>query len=173
MLHHPPLTSVAAQLLEQLNDAIARLTAEQYASECNLLSGQTIGKHVRHILELFEEWLNGQQIGKVNYDARQRQLVIETDAQEAQAFAHRINHQLQKVNEDKMITVVGSFALHAPEIVLQSSVMRELAYNIEHAIHHMAIIQIVIRHQYPHIQLPETFGIAFATRNHQSKHVHA
>lgn len=170
---HPPLTLVATQLLEQLNDAIVRLSNEQYASECNLLAGQTIGKHVRHILELFEEWLNGQQTGQVNYDARRRQLVVETDIQEAQSFALRIIYHLQKVHDDKALTVAGSYALHAPEITLQSSVMRELAYNIEHAIHHMAIIQIVIRHQYPHIQLPETFGVAFATQNHLSKHVHA
>ena len=50
---------------------------------------------------------------------------------------------------------------------INSSVERELAYNIEHAIHHMAIIKIAVNTVFPRVQLPQNFGVAYSTVRYQ------
>jgi hypothetical protein len=47
--------------------------------------------------------------------------------------------------------------------------LRELVYNIEHAVHHMALIRIGVREVAPHITLPPDFGVAASTIRHQQK----
>jgi uncharacterized damage-inducible protein DinB len=51
---------------------------------------------------------------------------------------------------------------------LTTTVKRELVYNIEHAVHHMALMKIGIREIAPGISLPADFGIAASTLRHQS-----
>jgi hypothetical protein len=45
---------------------------------------------------------------------------------------------------------------------------RELAYNIEHTIHHMAIIKQSIIEHFTYIDLPEYFGVASSTVRYAS-----
>ena len=54
-------------------------------------------------------------------------------------------------------------------VELTTSLKRELIYNIEHAVHHMAIIKIAIKESLPHIALPEDFGIAYSTIKYQKE----
>jgi len=46
---------------------------------------------------------------------------------------------------------------------IHSNIKRELVYNLEHAIHHMAIIRIGVINIAPEIELSEGFGIAPST----------
>ena len=50
-----------------------------------------------------------------------------------------------------------------------SNLDRELVYNIEHAIHHMALIKIGIKEVAPQLQLPEGFGVANSTIRHKKQ----
>ena len=52
------------------------------------------------------------------------------------------------------------------DLKVQSNYHRELAYNIEHAIHHMALIKLAIRKQCKYIVLPEHFRIVSSTVRH-------
>ena len=38
----------------QLSDSLDQLETEQYTYPCKNLSGNTIGQHVRHIIEMFQ-----------------------------------------------------------------------------------------------------------------------
>ena len=40
--------------------------------------------------------------------------------------------------------------------------------NVEHAIHHMALIQVAVKNAFGHIELPPHFGVAYSTVQHQS-----
>jgi hypothetical protein len=46
---------------------------------------------------------------------------------------------------------------------MDTNYFRELTYNIEHAVHHMAIIKIGIREVANYVTLPADFGIAAST----------
>ena len=49
------------------------------------------------------------------------------------------------------------------DVMIDSNLAREITYNIEHIIHHMALIKIGIRDICPYVELPEGFGIAVST----------
>ncbi len=50
---------------------------------------------------------------------------------------------------------------------MPSSFHREVAYNIEHAIHHMALLKVAVNQTLHYIQLPENFGVASSTVRYQ------
>jgi len=52
---------------------------------------------------------------------------------------------------------------------MNSSYFRELQYNIEHAIHHMAIIKIAIGACFTEVELPANFGVAYSTVRYQKQ----
>ena len=54
---------------------------------------------------------------------------------------------------------------------IPSTFERELVYNIEHTIHHLALIAIGFRAYFPHVSLSEHFGVASSTVAHQKKAV--
>ena len=63
----------------QLAETIRQLTPEQYAQPCGNLVNNTIGQHVRHIIELFQCLENGYSESHVNYEKRKRDKQIETN----------------------------------------------------------------------------------------------
>ena len=48
-------------------------------------------------------------------------------------------------------------------MTIETNYLRELTYNIEHAVHHMAIIKIGIREVAPYVVIPGDFGIAVSS----------
>jgi hypothetical protein len=52
-------------------------------------------------------------------------------------------------------------------VTIDTTFFRELAYNIEHAVHHMAIVKIGVREVAPYITLDKDFGVAASTIRHK------
>jgi hypothetical protein len=50
---------------------------------------------------------------------------------------------------------------------VETTALRELVYNIEHAVHHMAIMKIGVREIASYIGLSSDFGIAASTIRHK------
>jgi hypothetical protein len=48
-------------------------------------------------------------------------------------------------------------------ITIETNYFRELTYNIEHAVHHMAIMKIGIREVAGQVVIPTSFGVATST----------
>jgi len=74
----------------QLTASVGQLTDEQYVHQCQTLTGATIGKHVRHVIELFQSLQNGYEHGIVNYDSRKRDIRIENEKQLALSLLNEI-----------------------------------------------------------------------------------
>lgn len=165
------LTHVSVHLFNQLKNLITDLTDDSYSMPVQILSGNTLAKHIRHILELYEEMMSGIETGMINYDARKRNLLLEHDRQFTLQFIDELKVKIENLTIDKPVLLETIF--DSTKSVLQTSIQRELAYNIEHAIHHMAILQIAIKSQFPHIQLSEQFGIAYSTQAYLKQNVHA
>ena len=146
--------------LEQLNDV-------QYSMECSILSNATIGKHLRHVIELFQSLEQGYSTGIVNYDKRKRDTRIETDKEFALTLLSEIRNGLNKVNKDLILE--SSYDEDSNEVVsIKTNYNREIAYNLEHTIHHMALIRVGIN-AVSDIQLPENYGVASSTVRHRQE----
>jgi hypothetical protein len=145
----------------QLADTLGQLSADQYSQPCNTLFNNTIGQHVRHIIELFQCLDKGYEGGIVNYEKRKRDTNIETDKELAGRLLLEVHSNLNRDN--KTLTLEASYDDHSSEpITIETNYFREIAYNLEHTIHHMALIRVGIT-EVASIALPDDFGVASST----------
>jgi len=145
----------------QLSESIRELTSEEYTYPINTLFNATIGQHVRHIIELFLELEKGYETGRVNYDKRKRDYAIETNKDAAIELLHGIFLGLKKF--DKHLLLEAGCDEHSTDTVLISTnYFRELMYNLEHTVHHMALIRVGIN-EVSSVIVPEYFGVASST----------
>lgn len=151
----------------QLAETIRQLTTSQYVQPCTNLVNNTIGQHVRHIIELFQCLEKGYPDNSVNYEKRKRDAVIETDKEFALHLLQDIYSNLNKPNKD--LVLQACYDDHSPDpISIPTNYYREIAYNLEHTIHHMALIRVGIN-EVSDIQLPEDFGVASSTVKHRKQ----
>ena len=149
------------KLLLQLQDVLESLTDDQYASPVDLLSGATTGQHVRHIVEFLQELDNGYESGTVNYDRRLRSHVLETNRFLAIGL---LTERIVGMDwPDKELVLMAYVSPgDAEQVSIRTTYFRELLYNIEHMVHHMALLRVaitVIANQ----TLPAAFGVAAST----------
>jgi hypothetical protein len=152
-------------ILNQLAESLKLLTQEQYAKKCGALNGSTIGGHTRHVIELYQCLLNGYNTGIVNYEKRKRDLAIETNNKIACELLNGITQAINK--ENKYLQLEGCFtSITDEEYSISTNYYREVVYNLEHTIHHMALIRVGIN-ALGNITLPEDFGVAPSTIKHK------
>lgn len=168
------LLSASHGVLTQLHRLALSLSTTQYTMPLDLLGGNTIGKHYRHIIEFYQCLMRDAEV--VNYDKRLRNTDIENSPVIANSIIEEIVTQLnaEKI-ADRQLFYNADFSETGTEaICVTTSFGRELAYNIEHAMHHMAILQMVVKNYFKDIELEEGFGVAASTlRYQQQNHVHS
>lgn len=150
--------------LNDLIDLLNQLSNSEYSNLCADLSGASIGKHTRHIIEMFQCLENQYDFGVVNYDNRNRNLQIESDTLFAILNIKDIQANLFK--EDKILQLRQY--IEGEEIIIQSNYFRELLYNFEHCIHHQALIKVAIL-KFEHVLVDANFGIARSTIEYRNK----
>jgi hypothetical protein len=144
-------------LLEVLPDGV-------YDRPSTLLSQATIGQHTRHIVEMYQGLMSGYGSGLIEYDKRKRDYRIETDTAFAIDMINEVIPELDKVNKPLQI----NSEIDEREFILQSNYDRELMYNLEHAVHHMALIKVAII-EMTDITLPKEFGVAPTTLQYRAQ----
>jgi hypothetical protein len=161
------LFAAVKKSIQQLTDALDQLTAEQYSAASANLSGSSIGQHTRHIIELYQCLLIGYEQQYVCYDDRKRDVRIETDL----AFAKQslLNIATSVEREDIQLQLAGVYDEEAQEqLQLSTNYYRELLYNYEHTIHHMALIRVGLK-EAGATSIAENFGIASSTIRHREQ----
>jgi hypothetical protein len=144
--------------LNELSDLLSQLSNEDYAAPCFGLSNATIGEHTRHIIEMFQCVENQYEAGVINYDDRKRDYRIQTDTAFAKDILVEISNQLEKPNKNLQLQQI----VDGEELLIESNYNRELLYNLEHCIHHQALIKVAIL-QNDSIVIDENFGVARST----------
>ena len=157
------IQSVKNNLSENI-DLLRQLTNEEFTQQNPELSNATIGEHMRHIIELFGCLLENYDYGLINYDDRKRDLLLQTDKNEAIAIIEKYLLELDKPNKPLSLT----HNCFSPIELLHTNYFRELIYNLEHSIHHQALIKVAL-HSLPHIKIPSTFGVAPSTLEYRKQ----
>jgi len=148
-------------VFHQLDESLRNLSEAQYRQPVKILFDATIGQHVRHIIELFHCLEKGYNTGIVNYEKRKRDHEIENNKELASSLLKEIYQNIDRSNKE--ISLEAEDYCDPMEIVsIPSNYYRELAYNLEHTIHHMALIRIGIN-EISSVRLPEEFGVAYST----------
>jgi hypothetical protein len=158
------LSKACSQILHQLSELVHQLREEDFNRPSKALSNSTIGQHLRHTLEFFMCFESGFEAGIINYDKRAHDKLIESDKYIALAAIDRIKLFVSSLNTNKSLLLEVGYDLTQEEFIsIETNVLRELVYNIEHAVHHMAIMKIGVREIAGYINLPYDFGIAAST----------
>lgn len=148
--------------LQVLKGIIQRLDDTQYDAPLEVLSNSTIGQHVRHVLEFYLCLLTSLDTGTVNYDNRQRDLALQSHVQNCVNTIEHVIHRLNANRTNLPLTLEGEHGIDSPvPFSVNSNVQRELAFNLEHAIHHQALIKIGLRQLGQ--QMERGFGVAPST----------
>ena len=147
------------------------LSDEFYSSPLDILSGSSIGQHMRHIVEFYTCLLSQQQGQVINYDLRTRNQLIEEYPKSCALAIGDILAQLDDFASD-----FESKPLRFKNCNLETdmefsgvttSFKRELVYCLDHCIHHQYFIKIgLISLKLGHY-IHEDFGIAPSTLMHR------
>ncbi len=158
------MKTVAKENLMQLKDLLAKIKREDYTRKHDVLSGATIGQHIRHILEFYLLLVSGSFTGIISYDKRKRDIQIESDPEFGINTIDRLLPGIETLNEANPVKFEGDYSSdgNAGNLII-SSVGRELAYCIEHSIHHQALIKAGLIGLGLKSLTDEYFGVAYST----------
>jgi hypothetical protein len=166
------LQKACTNILNQLKNLVNEISEQDFIKPAETLSRSTIGQHLRHTLEFFICFEQGCEKGLINYDKRAHDKLIESDKFIALSALQRIQDFVEKNTADHPLRLeVGYDLIKEDFVTVDTNYTRELVYNIEHAVHHMAIMKIGVREVAPYISLPPDFGIAASTIRHKESQV--
>ncbi len=156
--------NASKRTLEQLKEVLTILPSDSYSTPCKTLSEATIGQHTRHIIELYQCAFNGYDQATVCYDKRKRDKRLEIDKQFALVQLETIQGALIKPNKE----LIMEYYLNGILEKIGSNYFREVMYNLEHTIHHKALIKVGIN-ELTHLILPASFGLAPSTLQYREQ----
>lgn len=146
--------------LSHLNELLQCISDEAYIKPIKALNGGNIGAHTRHIIEFIQCLLEQYHLGQINYDLRKRNLEIETLKAVAILQTEKLIEHLE--TEDKPLQHIFTNYNNQKEIC-STTYFREIVYNIEHCIHHEALIKVALTElNLRHLTAPN-FGVAPST----------
>ena len=150
-------------VLAQAEFYLKRIDNKDYAKPIPILSNSFIGQHTRHFIEFYQCLVQQASSGKINYDDRKRDYQLENNQEFALAAIQSIKSEIGGFTFDLQLMLETCNSEEAP---IPTNFARELLYNIEHTIHHLALIKVGILSVCPDMELPKTFGFAPSTIKH-------
>lgn len=158
------LKNAVKNVLDQLAAVVYQISEKDFKKPVDTLNNATVGQHIRHTLEFFTCLLDGYINGTVNYDKRNHDKGMERDKAQAMTTLSSIISFIDKVDENYRFKLQVDYGIEADlTCSIETNFNRELAYNVEHAIHHMALIKIGVQAICPNVEIPANFGVANST----------
>lgn len=165
----PKIVSDLADVLEQGRELIASITQEEYAATPCGVKASSIGAHYRHHIEhvqiLLDADLSAGQL--IDYDNRKRDALIESNREVALKRTDSLIATLRTLDEDNLDSTLQmahrTCVKDSPRIA-DSTLRRELLFLTSHAIHHYALMKLVL--ELTGHQLDASFGVMPSTLAH-------
>jgi len=153
----------------QLKALIHRLSPQAYRQLLGAERQQAIGKHVRHIIDHYDAFLQslrGDDTCYLDYEAREREATLERDPKVGCDRLERLQEALIALGSeyDSHDAIDLRHATGGAELACRTSVGRELVFLSSHAVHHMAIIGLLAEQM--GIVPPKDFGVHPSTLRH-------
>ena len=167
MIECKTLVSENNSYLQQAIDLIEKLDDDLYTSHDSPYYLSGVGKHIRHLLDFYENFLMGWR-ELIDYDARRREERLENDRlyciQRIKETMNDLNILPEAAASVKKRLLVKNDEIaegHTRDSFTHSTVERELQFLKFHVVHHFAIIAMILKIQ--GFVTPEDFGIAPST----------
>ena len=159
----PPVMALRERLAELMR-LVVTLPAEEYRARTTNASG-AIGEHVRHVLDHLSALISASPTAVLSYDHRTRGTSVESDPSAAVREMMRLDLALERWVDrslDEPIAVAAVLDADGQSVTGWSTLARELAFVMNHTIHHQAIIALLLEFQ-GHEPLDDRFGYAPST----------
>ena len=158
------MKTTAKENLYQLMELLEKIDYEKYTVKPSILAGASIGQHMRHILEFYLLLVSGSFSGTICYDKRERDIKLETNPDFAIQTIERLIKGIDTLDYNLHIKLEANYTtVNNTQNLIHSSVGRELAYCIEHSIHHQALIKAGLIALGFGNHTDENFGVAYST----------
>lgn len=162
------ILSAAVAILVQGEELLNTLSTADYTRRVPAVFNACIGGHYRHCLDHFASLLRGAGVELVDYDHRERDPRVESRPDFALFVTRDLRERLNALTVTALAAPVHARCEvsyeHGDSPITDSSLARELAYCIAHAIHHFALISVMAH--LLNVKLPENFGVAPSTVAH-------
>ncbi len=152
--------------LSQAIDLIERLSDHHFTNNDDAWCQSGVGRHMRHIMDFYMTFFDGLPSGVIDYDTRQRHPELETDRTAAARRLQELMGALETIEDlDRAVMSKTDGHRRDPSAAFSpSTVGRELQFLAFHAVHHFAMIAMILDRQ--GIRTPAGFGIAPSTLAH-------
>lgn len=155
------LKQLNVETLLKLRDVLVVIDQRLY-NHHNVKGRASVGQHVRHTLEFYQCLFSADVA--VNYDNRKRDILIESSPNHAIVITDMIIASVKDLNAGAPLKLLADMPTVSEQpLAVSSSLSRELLYVLEHAIHHMALIRILIKDENAEFELHDSFGVAYST----------
>lgn len=157
--------------LEILDQAVEVISALGGRYSTPPAHGQSpAGTHLRHVVDHYRAFLAAVDSGRVDYYARRRDPVLESDpgAMEAALIALKddITELTGRLDDPLLVATGGPEHADGASGWAASSVRRELSFVLSHTLHHMATIAAIARTL--DVPLDDSVGVAHSTLARQA-----
>lgn len=140
------MVEAAREILRLGESLLESIEAEDFTAKVPEASNSTIGAHYRHALDHFQNLLESLETGVVDYDARQRDSLVENNPEAALAKTAELLSRLDLVADSLpqhlLVRCKVSYDRDATPSV-PSTPAREFMFCVSHAIHHHAMIRML------------------------------
>ena len=164
------LINVNQWTLKDAEALLCGLTDSQYKAVVSPFTA-SLGKHLRHITDHYHQFFAGLETGKIDYDARDRNYVSESERSAMILNLRQIQLNLGKLSSTSAATtdiqLIQSVDTESVPPVVASSVERELVFLQSHATHHFVIIAAILKLQ--GIPVADSFGVAPSTLKYEQQ----
>ncbi len=164
------LVNAVEDVLQQGLTLLSRMATQAYSLMLGAPYEASIGQHYRHVLDHFICLSIGLERGRVDYDQRSRNREIETDLLYARGITQMLIHQFQSLRAADLnapCEVVYTVGYRDQEVeIIESTIAREIAFSVGHAIHHFAIVRLLCAELA--VQVPSALGVAPSTLKHRA-----
>jgi uncharacterized damage-inducible protein DinB len=159
-----PAIHALQTLLEQLRDVLSLLPTAAYVARPAAAVSGSVGEHVRHCLDHVTALAQAMDGDTLSYDARKRGTTVETDPVTAINEIERLFSRMAGWSRgyvDRTIHISALVDAEAPPALMRTTLARELAFLVQHTVHHCAVIAVLLDTQ--GWRVPRGFGLAPST----------
>ena len=154
------LVAQCAAVLRQGIDLIENLSDAVF-TRCEPYEKSSVGTHFRHNLDFVTNFRRGVETGRLDYNARERNLRVETDRTFAAFRFRQAVFELENLPPADLAKKILVRSETIENLWCESSAARELEFLQSHTIHHYALIQTKLASF--GIIVPKDFGVAPST----------
>lgn len=157
-------------ILNQGETLLMEISDDVYTRKLPVAFNASIGAHYRHCLDHFQNLHGAAVTGDLNYDARQRDPLLENDRFAALNATRALREQYLSLDGRCLVRALNvtcktNYSTGDSQISA-STVGREVMYVVAHAVHHYALIGIM--GALMEVKMPAGFGVAPSTLKYQA-----